>query len=371
MEFSEPEDKEPFSHRRSRRQARSQSSPTRVLAATTPPKTDSMPAQAPPVAPAPLIITPPRLLNRLKINGVRTILEEKLLAMKGLDNKEFYTAYGELVPKNKKKASEFRLSLDDLKGWLAPLISDTNPRWIGVGAPIEKRDLNITASFWFGFISSTIIPSQNESILCHSKAVCLGSIVSRRGIDLGLLISQDMAMRDKQKLNSLPFLVFITELCQHAGVPRYTTRDIEITSSSSTDIRRIEVEYTREEVDRKRASLADTSPDVDVARYKQRNLRRLRPLSLQGETFEVPTLKAEVANLRKDIDYLKSTDFTSLIRGADDNDAPKTSGISPATTRKVQRDGTTYEESDAQTDEELIAAHNEEMRAYSESFQIL
>uniref|UniRef100_M1DWV0 Polyprotein protein n=1 Tax=Solanum tuberosum TaxID=4113 RepID=M1DWV0_SOLTU len=209
-----------------------------------------------------------------------------------------------------------------------------------------------------------------------------------------------MAMRGKQKLTSQPFSVLITELCQRAGVPWDTTRDIEVTSSSSTDIRHIEAKFTREEVDKSRAAPTDISLKVDVDSLPAESpsptptsepsgtsapssssqcylgCTALTPLrasvddlatrvttcgSRQGETSEVSTLKAEMADLRKDVEYLKSTDFTSLMRGADNENAPKTSGIPLATTRDVHRGGIAYEESDAETDEELIALHHEEM----------
>jgi len=63
--------------------------------------------------------------------------------------------------------------------------------------------------------------------------------MARRRIDLGLMVSQEMDVSANQTLTSLPFPVLITELCRRDGIPQDPASNIEVTPSSSTDIRGI------------------------------------------------------------------------------------------------------------------------------------
>ncbi|KAG5589910.1 hypothetical protein H5410_040424 [Solanum commersonii] len=86
-ELSKPEDEHPLISQRDEIRARSQTTSTRVPSDAIPLATNSVPAQVLPVTPMPPVISPPRLLNILKGDGLRTTLEEKLLSIEGLDGK--------------------------------------------------------------------------------------------------------------------------------------------------------------------------------------------------------------------------------------------------------------------------------------------
>lgn len=104
------------------------------------------------------------------------------------------------------------------------------------------------------------MPSQNEFVVRHTKPILVGSIMDKKEHNLGSIIASEILSRAK----SLQFPSLITGLYKQVEVPRNEKTNVEVNPSTSTNIRRIEVVYLRDEDDRSRKKPTYKMLIVDV-----------------------------------------------------------------------------------------------------------
>lgn len=133
---------------------------------------------------------------------------------------------------------------------------------MGDGAQIKKKHFNIVERFYFGFTSSNIIPTHDESILDHDKAILVGTIIQREHIHVGENIDDEIFMRARLDQTSLPFPVHMTQVCQSEEVPFRASTYVRIIPALSKCIRRIEAKCLRDDASWRKPLQQDSTPFV-------------------------------------------------------------------------------------------------------------
>lgn len=113
------------------------------------------------------------------------------------------------------------------------VLHQKHPYKRATGAQIEKKDLNVDVRYRFGFISSTIVPSMNGSVLPYAKVAFLGCIMEYKRTNLGNLINKRVSIK---KQNIFPFHIIYTEVCRRAKVPTDARKDMEVAPSAFAHI---------------------------------------------------------------------------------------------------------------------------------------
>lgn len=76
----------------------------------------------------------------------------------------------------------------------------------------------------FRFINS--MPLQNEYILFFTKAVLVGRIIDWEHINVASIIVKEMLLMARHEQTSFPYLIFITQLSEKAGVSFWGKADV-------------------------------------------------------------------------------------------------------------------------------------------------
>ena len=99
--------------------------------------------------------------------------------------------------------------------------------------------------------------SQNESILRFAKVACLGYIIDIIQLNLGKIIASEILIHSKQHKT-----YWTVETSSQ--VPQEAQMDMEITSKSSTDMRKIKAEYLKDHEEKRVKGTVSKAFPIDL-----------------------------------------------------------------------------------------------------------
>lgn len=114
------------------------------------------------------------------------------------------------------------------------------PSWLTSRVQIQKTDIYMEARYRLSFFCSNLFPSQNQSIHASPRELLIFIIITKKGLNLGLLIIPNIACRAQQKQTSVTFPFLIIEFCRCAKVPFNKKKDFKYAPTSIVDITKIE-----------------------------------------------------------------------------------------------------------------------------------
>ncbi|KAG5568515.1 hypothetical protein H5410_064457, partial [Solanum commersonii] len=216
---------------------------------------------------------------------------------------EFYTAYRAMVPQGKKQAAKFKpIDCVVVRGKKVKFSDDINI--------VLECTNNISDDYQYMIKTKSLetLKKVNESILRHRKEACLGCVIEGCDLNLGMIVGQELAMRARRReapVDTNPVIDTDT-LPVEAVLPTPASGPLGISSV-----------------------VPSMTPSPSTTPMPPRRAFRVDDI---GATNEVTTLKTAIAELRKDMDQVKSTYMSMIFGTVEIPDMPADTVVPPATT---------------------------------------